>query len=286
MATVLAVVGGVVYNRRTWRPRLRTDEQRADGLNSTEVATPLVTLAVVLLVFVLVQVFSSWTAPGRVETSEATATLLLFREADLLEDPSLGEAVRGEIVCYTTSVIEQDWPAMADRRISNVPTYWGARIRAAGIRQARSARFQSIGEAFVARDGERAKARQDRLGEARPTVPAALNLLMLLAVVGTLSIMGVITAAVVRPGVHLTIVIVSAVVFGFTLLLIRDFDQPYTGSPAGTRARRRSYASRSPRRRRARFRATTRACRATSGASAPRRARCAERSARGAKPLR
>lgn len=39
------------------------------------VAVPLVTLSVVLLVFVLVQVFSSWTAAGRAETSEATATL-------------------------------------------------------------------------------------------------------------------------------------------------------------------------------------------------------------------
>jgi hypothetical protein len=86
------------------------------------VAVPLVTLSVVLLVFVLVQVFSSWTAAGRAETSEATATLLLFRETELLEDPRVRRAVRGEIVCYSTSAIEQDWPAMAGRSISSVLT--------------------------------------------------------------------------------------------------------------------------------------------------------------------
>lgn len=60
-------------------------------------------------------------------------------------------------------------------------------------------------------------------------MPTALNLLMLLAVVGTLVIMGVVTASVLRPGPHAAVVIISAVIFGATLLLIRDFDQPYSG---------------------------------------------------------
>ncbi len=86
-----------------------------------------------------------------------------------------------------------------------------------------------MGQDFVARDGERAAARQERLGEARPTVPTVLYLLMLVAVAGTLVIIGTASASVTRPGVHTAIVIVSAVVFGGTLVLIRDFDQPYRG---------------------------------------------------------
>jgi hypothetical protein len=184
---------------------------------------------VVLVVFVLVQVFTSWSTAGRAETSEATATLLLFREAELLADPAVRTGVRREVVCYATSVIEQDWPAMGDRRISSVPTYWADRTRAAGVAQARSRRNPSAGQAFVARDGEGAAARQERLGEARPSVPVALFLLMVLTVASTLVVIGVVTAAVVRPGVHAAVVIASAVVFGATLLLIRDFDQPYGG---------------------------------------------------------
>jgi hypothetical protein len=128
---------------------------------------PLATLAVVLVVFVLVQVFTSWSAAGRAETTEATATLLLFREGELLQGTAVRQTVRREIVCYATSVVDQDWPAMADRDISNVPTYWAARFRDAGVRQARDGPRESAGEDFVTRDGERAAGRQDRLGEAR-----------------------------------------------------------------------------------------------------------------------
>jgi hypothetical protein len=228
--TLLAVAGALAVNRLVWRPRQARDTGRHDGLSTTEVAVPLVTLATVLLVFVLVQVFSSWSTAGRAETQEATATLLLFREAELLDDQPVRDAMRAELVCYATSVVEQDWPAMGESRISNVPTYWGDRIRAAGVQQARSERNQGNGgEEVVERDGERAAARQARLAEARPAVPVALNLLMLAAVAGTLVIMGVATAGVVRPGVHVAIVVTSGVIFGATLLLIRDFDQPYRG---------------------------------------------------------
>jgi hypothetical protein len=47
---------------------------------------------VLLLVFVLVQTFASWAAAGRAETDEATATLLLFREADLVPARRCGTA--------------------------------------------------------------------------------------------------------------------------------------------------------------------------------------------------
>jgi hypothetical protein len=39
----------------------------------------------------------------------------------------------------------------------------------------------------------------------------------------------VVTAKGVTPGVHVVIVVVAAVVFGSTLLLIQDIEQPYGG---------------------------------------------------------
>jgi len=229
LVVVLAVGGALAANRWIWRPRQEHDRTRGDGLTTTEVAVPLLTLATVLLVFVLVQVFSSWSSAGQAETAEATATLLLFREAQLLSDATARDRMRADVVCYATSVAEQEWPAMADQRISNVPTYWGDRARAAAVEQARSAANATTGTEVVERDGERAAARQRRLAEARPTVPLALNLLMLAAVTGTLVIMAVASASVVRPAVHAAIVITSALIFGATLLLVRDFDQPYSG---------------------------------------------------------
>jgi hypothetical protein len=102
-----------------------------------ELIAPIASLAVVLLVFVLVQTCSSWAAAGRAETDEATATLLLFRAADLVGGPKLRDTIRRQVVCYATSVVHQDWPAMGHRRVSSVPTYWAARVRGAGIRLVR-----------------------------------------------------------------------------------------------------------------------------------------------------
>ena len=121
---VLVVAAGLFYNQRWWRRRQAAARLPGDGLKVGELTAPLSTLAVLLLVFVLVQTYGSWAAAGRAETDEATATLLLFREIDLVRDERLRTELRKEVVCYATSVIRQDWPAMGNRRISSVPTYW------------------------------------------------------------------------------------------------------------------------------------------------------------------
>jgi hypothetical protein len=119
---------------------------------------------------------------------------------------------------------------MHDRRVSSVPTYWAARIRETGVRLTRTSAERNAGENLVARDGQRASARQQRLGEARPTVPGALFLLMLFAVAVTLGIAGVVTESPVGRGVHLVIVVATGAVLAATLTLVRDLDQPYSGA--------------------------------------------------------
>lgn len=230
VVVVLVVAGGLTFNRHVWRPRQAAARAPRDGLKVWELVAPVASLAVVLLVFVLVQTFGSWAAAGRAETDEATATLLLFREADLLANPGTRETVREQVVCYATSVIHQDWPAMGRRRISNVPTYWGGLVRAAGVRLVRANGRSTAGESLVTRDAERTAARQRRLGEARPSVPLALQWLMLASVVVVLAVLGTTTMAGVDPRVHVVIVVAAAVVFASSLLLIRDLDQPYAGA--------------------------------------------------------
>ena len=195
-----------------------------------ELTAPLASLAVVLLVFVLVQTYASWAAAGRAETDEATATLLLFREADLVRDPHLRNRLRKQVVCYATSVAKQDWPAMGRRRVSSVPTYWAALIRGAGTRLVRARGESTAGDNLVKRDGERATARQNRLGEARRTVPTALSWLMLAAVVMVLGVMGTATLSTVDARVHVVILVAAATAFASTLILIGDLDQPYSGA--------------------------------------------------------
>jgi hypothetical protein len=229
LVVLLAAVASLVYNRRVWRPRQAAAPVPGDGLKVWEVLAPFATLAMLLVVFVLVQTFASWTEAGVEETDEATATLLLFREADLIRDVGLREDVREQVVCYATSVIEQEWPAMGERRASNVPTYWADLVRSTGIRLVREGGESKAGEDLVRRDGQRATARQDRLGEARSKVPNALLWVMLAAVTITLAIMGAATLNTAGPGIHLAIVVAAAAVFASMLILIDDLDQPYDG---------------------------------------------------------
>ena len=229
LLVVLVVAAGLFFNRRVWRPRRAAAEIHPAGLNVAEMTAPLATLAVLLLVFVLVQTYGSWAAAGRAETDEATATLLLFREIDLVGDPQHRHELQQQVVCYATSVIHEDWPAMGEREISNVPTYWGARLRESGVRLVRTANESTAGTQILERDGERASARQNRLFEARPTVPDALSWLMLVAV---LAVLAVLSAAPGTAGftIQAGIVFVAAAAFASTLLLIRDLDQPYAGA--------------------------------------------------------
>ena len=225
----LAVAAALTVNRLVWRLGQEAGTISPEGLKLDRVAGPLATLAVLLLAFVLVQSFSSWSGARRAEAAEANATLLLFREADLISNPQLRHEVRKQVICYSTSVIEQEWPAMADGKISNVPTYWASTIRRSAIREVRSGADDAAGSAIIRRDGERATARQDLLAEARTAVPPAMYWLMLFTVVVALVLFGVVTMKGMSQGMHAAMVVTTAVVFTSTLLLIRDLDQPYDG---------------------------------------------------------
>ena len=230
LLVVLVVAAGLYFNRRVWRPRHAAAGIHGVGLKISEITAPLATLAVLLLVFVLVQTYGSWAAAGRAETDEATATLLLFREIDLVGDPRLRHKLQKEVVCYATSVIHEDWSAMGERRISNVPTYWGARLREAGVRLVRTPDESTAGKQIIERVGERASARQNRLGEAGRTVPDALWWLMLVAVLTVLAVLSTASSSAASPIIQAGIVLVAAAAFTSTLLLISDLDQPYAGA--------------------------------------------------------
>jgi hypothetical protein len=226
---LLAVAVGLWWNRRVWRPGQEADQVSSDGLQMKEITGPLATLAVLLLAFVLVQSFSSWSNARHAEAREATASLLLFQEADLIENPRLRQDMRKQVICYATSVIEQEWPAMRESRLSNVPSYWSTSIRRTAIRQVRSGADENAGSAIIDRDRERATARQERLAEAEPAVPPLMHALLVLAVAVALVLVSVVTATGVSARVHLVVVITAGFVFAATLLLIRDLDQPYDG---------------------------------------------------------
>ncbi len=97
------------------------------------------------------------------------------------------------------------------------------------MRLVRAPGGSTAGEQIVKRDGERASARQSRLGEARPTVPKALSWLILVAVLMVLAVLSTASMPGVGRLVQVAIVLAAAVAFISTLLLILDLDHPYAG---------------------------------------------------------
>ena len=69
VVVVLAVTAALVYNRVAWRPRQASGRTSDDGLSIAGIIGPLGTLSVLLLVFVLVQTYASWSAVGEAETA-------------------------------------------------------------------------------------------------------------------------------------------------------------------------------------------------------------------------
>ena len=70
VVVVLAVTAALVYNRVAWRPRQVSGRASHDGVPIAGIIGPLGTLSVLLLVFVLVQTYASWSAAGEAETAE------------------------------------------------------------------------------------------------------------------------------------------------------------------------------------------------------------------------
>ena len=241
----LVVAAGLYFNRRVWRPRQAAARVPGDGLNVSELTAPLASLAVLLLVFVLVQTYGSWAAAGRAETDEATATLLLFREIDLVghrgatRRPARGNRLlRDE---RNPRGLAGDGQPPDQQRAHLLGSARPA--RRASVSSARPM-SSTAGKQIVERDGERASVRQNRLGEARPTAPDALSWLMLLAVLMVLAVLSAASLAAVGPIVQAGIVLAAAAAFAATLLLINDLDQPYAGAlrrdPSPDRVRARS----------------------------------------------
>jgi hypothetical protein len=78
VVVVLAVTAALVYNRVAWRPRQASGGGSDEGVSIQGMIGPLGTLSV--LVFVLVQTYTSWSAAGKDETADGTAA----RRADLV----------------------------------------------------------------------------------------------------------------------------------------------------------------------------------------------------------
>jgi uncharacterized membrane protein len=151
--------------------------ESADGIFSAAGAG----LAVVLA-FVIFTVFSSYENGREAAGQEAVAAQQMYQTAAFFPDKM--EALRGDVVCYSRSVIHEEWPAMQHDQESSVTQGWVDHL----ISDIQQAHIQGNGqgaalEHWLQLSEDRQEARRTRIAESQPFVPEFVWLVLTLMVV-------------------------------------------------------------------------------------------------------
>ncbi|MFK8849949.1 hypothetical protein [Streptomyces sp. Ac-502] len=223
VVAVVALILGLIAHHF-----LRRHDSEADdvGLSVKDLISPVQTLTVLILAFVLATAAGSYNRAEEAVHTEANAADHLAETAEFLPDAAQRRRVQADVVCYARAVHHYEWPAMTDGHRSPVPSVWTADLRSA---------FKDIGTdqgAFgmlVGADDTRAKARQARLTESTAAVPAAIYWFMLVLLSIT-----VISLCLCIPRRHnqpqlATLAMVTALLTA-TLLLVHDAERPFGGA--------------------------------------------------------
>ena len=175
--TTCAVVAMFVVRRIAPSGGYLRGMESADGIFSAAGAG----LAVVLA-FVIFTVFSSYENGRNAAGQEAVAAQQMYQTAGFFADKT--DELRGEVICYSRSVIHDDWPAMQRGQESAVTQGWVDQlvttIQAAQVRGngqgAALEHFLQLGE-------DRQEARRTRIAESQSFVPEFVWLVLILMVI-------------------------------------------------------------------------------------------------------
>ncbi|WP_346093484.1 hypothetical protein [Streptomyces olivaceiscleroticus] len=150
--------------KKTTHHFLRRRDTDADDvdLSVKELMSPLQTLTVLILAFVLATAATSFHKAQDAVHNETNAVDHLVEMADFVPDATQRRRVLADAVCYARAVRHAEWPAMSHGKGSAVPNVWTADLRHAfhDIEPDQS----SFGM-LVSADDARSKARQARFTE-------------------------------------------------------------------------------------------------------------------------
>jgi hypothetical protein len=128
----------------------------------------------VLLAFLILAAFQTYTGAKTGAASEANAVLDMARTAALYPAAER-DRLRSDFACYSRSVIHQEWPAMRQGRSSPLVDHWVTAYRGEFDRlPVRSAREQVAFQDLLTEAATRTTGRQQRLSDDTPAVPTPL----------------------------------------------------------------------------------------------------------------
>jgi hypothetical protein len=229
LVLAVALVAGYVIQRRVFGGQGRSSE--AEGLPVAELFIPVLTLATILLAFVLVVCATSFENAGDRATDEAGAVVAEAQDAELLSHASALQ-VAGELKCYARAVVGPEWHVQHHAGESARVADDASSLVTGALRQAAlNSENHVVLPSLLEDDARRIEARRGRLAEARPSVPEIVMILLLVSVAAMVLGMAAFAHPNVRRRTQLALAIGTAGVFAFTLIVIDDLDHPY-GGPA------------------------------------------------------
>ena len=227
ITTVAAAVGalalGLFFN---WLlKRRRHLEPGGDPITNSDLTSPMETLAVLLLAFVLVVAAESYSAADQAVRVEAVVVEHLFEFSEFAPQPA-AQTLQGSTVCYSRAVLAHEWSHMEDGSgLSPVPSVWSARFRQV-LKDLGAA--DPLFETLVNADERRSEARSERVAQSAPAIPEVLYWFMVLTLAVTVMAFGFNLPAR-RRVVEIATLAVLTTMFTLCLVLIRDVDRPFAG---------------------------------------------------------
>lgn len=166
IAAACTITCGLLYgfHRLGKRDALLSDTTRGAGVYGV-----VGTSFAVLLAFVVLIAFQSYSDAKEGAAHESEAVLELFRTSEFFPDQR--QELEGELTCYGRSVIEHDWPAMREHERSPVTDHWAFALQDSykALQVETPKEEVAFGEMLTLRD-ERTDSRRQRLTQATPII--------------------------------------------------------------------------------------------------------------------
>jgi Protein of unknown function (DUF4239) len=225
VAVAALAVGAMYLSRRLFQGDAYISEMELGSNTFGFVGTAFA----VLLAFVIVQAYDSFTEAREGVETEAISVVELSRTADHFS-PADGRLINGLLLCYGRAVIDHEWPAMregaeGDRLVGE----WAHELRDAepGFR-VRTPIEEAAFLTFLEEQDEMVEARRARLHEAVRQLPAPVWFLLALGALMTIAWILLLANRRERFAVQASVIGSVAALVATGILLIWFLDHPYS----------------------------------------------------------
>ncbi len=219
----MAAVGALMLLRR-FGPR---DGWFRDAQHAAGAFTVTGTIYAVLVGFVFLLAFGSYSAARESSQDEARAAVSLFHVAERFP-PDVRDEIQGDVVCYARAVVGSEWGTMADERPSAEVDQWETQLSRdfdafEPTTQVEGDALQSwFGDADLLRE-----ARQGRLTEAPRFIPVTIWVLLLVTGAAVIGFSLLLSDSRERRSAQVAMVIAVTTAVTASLLIVNFLDRPY-----------------------------------------------------------